>query len=146
MGVKGNMIDHDEVFDTVIRYVTFSVLYILIIAIIVGLLKIIYDVGYIIYELLGGNFIHINFIDVVVGVLTIFILIDLFRTFVDYREHKRIRIVYITDATILIVMREIAAGVYVNRIQYEFILSLSILLLVLGLIRILAIKYPADKV
>lgn len=143
---RGNMIDHDEVFDTVIRYVTFSVLYILIVAIIVGLLKTIYNVGHILYELLGGNFIHINFIEVVVGVLTIFILIDLFKTFVDYREHKRIRIVYITDATILIVMREIAAGVYVNRIQYEFILSLSILLLVLGLIRILVIKYPADNV
>lgn len=140
------MIDHDKVFDTVIRYVTFSILYILIIAIIVGLLKIIYNVGVIIYEVLGGNFIHIGFIDVVVSVLTIFILIDLFKTFIDYREHKRIRLVYITDATILIVMREIAVGVYVNRIQYEFILSLSILLLVLGIIRIITLKYPADKV
>jgi uncharacterized membrane protein (DUF373 family) len=140
------MIDHDKVFDIVIRYVTFSILYILLIAIIVGLLNLIYNVGYIIYEILGGNFIHISFIDVVVGVLTIFILIDLFKTFVDYREHKRIRLVYITDATILIVMREIAVGVYVHRIQYEFSLSLAILLLVLGLIRLLAVKYPTDNV
>ncbi|ADE36567.1 phosphate-starvation-inducible PsiE family protein [Methanohalophilus mahii] len=136
------MINHDQVFDTVIRYVTFSILYILLIAIIVGLLNLIYNVGYITYEILGGNFIHISFIDVVVGVLTIFILIDLFKTFVDYREHKRIRLVYITDATILIVMREIAVGVYVSRIEYEFILSLSILLLVLGIIRLLSVKYP----
>lgn len=140
------MIDHDEVFDTVIQYVTFSILYILLVAIITGLLNIVYNVGYIIYEILGGNLIHINFIEVVVSVLTIFILIDLFKTFVDYREYKRIRLVYITDATILIVMREIAAGVYVNRIQYEFILSLSILLLVLGLIRLLVVKYPTDNV
>lgn len=138
------MINHDEVFDTVIRYVTFSILYILLVAIIVGLLNLIYNVGYIIYEILGGNLIHISFIDVVVGVLTIFILIDLFKTFVDYREHKRIRLVYITDATILIVMREIAVGVYVNRIEYEFILSLSVLLLVLGLIRLLSVKYPSN--
>jgi hypothetical protein len=36
----------------------------------------------------------------------------LFKTFVDYREHEEIRLKYVTDATILIVMREIAAGVY----------------------------------
>jgi uncharacterized membrane protein (DUF373 family) len=140
------MIHHDKVFDTIIRYVTFSILYVLLIAIIVGLLNLVYNVLYIMYEFLGGNFIHINFIEIVVGVLTIFILIDLFKTFVDYREHKRIRLVYITDATILIVMREIAVGVYVSRIEYEFILSLSILILVLGIIRLLSVKYPTDKV
>ncbi|MDW7731235.1 MAG: phosphate-starvation-inducible PsiE family protein [Methanolobus sp.] len=140
------MTNHDRLFDTVILAVTFSILYILLIAIIVGLLNIVYNVGLIIREVIGGNFIHINFVDIVVSVLTIFILIDLFKTFVDYREHKQIRLLYIIDATILIVMREIAAGVYTHHIQYEFAVSVSILLLVLGAIRLIIAKYPTDKI
>ncbi|MDG6244641.1 MAG: phosphate-starvation-inducible PsiE family protein [Methanolobus sp.] len=138
------MVEHDDIFDIVIRFVTYSVLYILLIAIIVGLLNILINVAIIIYELLGGNFIHVSFIDVVVSVLTIFVLIDLFKTFIDYREHKRIRLTYITDATILIVLREIAAGVYTHHIEYEFIISISVLLVALGFIRLIATKYSPD--
>ncbi len=138
------MITHDDIFDTVIRFVTYAVLYILLIAIIVGLLSIVINVGIIVYEILGGNFTHVSFIDVVVSVLTIFVLIDLFKTFIDYRENKRIRLTYIADATILIVLREVAAGVYTHHIEYEFIISISILLLALGLIRFIATKYSPE--
>ncbi|UGV39826.1 phosphate-starvation-inducible PsiE family protein [Methanococcoides orientis] len=135
------MITHDKIFDTVIRSVTFSILYVLLIALIVGVLNIFVSLGLIIFEVLEGNFIHIDFIDVVVSVLTVFVLIDLFKTFVDYREHERIRLTYITDATILLVMREIASEVYAHKVEYEFVLSLSALLLALGVIRVIAAKY-----
>lgn len=135
------MISHDKIFDTVIRSVTYSILYILLIALIVGVLKIFVSIALIIFEVFEGNFIHIDFIAVVVSVLTVFVLIDLFKTFVDYREHERIRLTYITDATILLVMREIAAEIYAHEIEYEFILSLSALLLALGVIRVIAAKY-----
>ena len=135
------MIKHDDVFDTVIRSVTTLILYILILALIVGVLKILASLVLIIIGTLGGNFLQINFTNIVFSVLTVFVLIDLFKTFTDYREHERIRLTYITDATILIVMREVAAGIYAQKIEYEFILSLSALLVVLGAIRVLAIKY-----
>jgi uncharacterized membrane protein (DUF373 family) len=77
------------------------------------------DIKSIIFRTLGGGFGQI-----VSNVLTIFVLIDLFKTFVDYREHEEIRLTYVTDATILIVMREIAAGVYAQRFDYQFILGL----------------------
>jgi len=34
-------------------------------------------------------------------------VIEFFKTFADYAKHERIKLTYITDATILIVMREI---------------------------------------
>ncbi len=137
----GQMISHDRIFDIVIRSVTFSILYILLIALIVGVLKIFASIGLVLFEVIDGNFIHIDFIDIVVSVLTVFVLIDLFKTFVDYREHERIRLTYITDATILLVMREITAEIYAHKIEYEFILSISVLLLSLGVIRVIATKY-----
>ncbi|MPN63535.1 hypothetical protein SDC9_211299 [bioreactor metagenome] len=77
----------------------------------------------------------------VTSVLTVFIVIDLFKAFVDYHEHDRIKLTDITDATILIVLREIAVGLYAQKLGYEFILSLAVLLLVLGVIRMLAVQY-----
>ncbi|MDY9925413.1 phosphate-starvation-inducible PsiE family protein [Methanosarcina sp.] len=131
------MIDQDKIFKTVIDLVTVIILYILLLALLVGVANILMDIKSIIFGTLGGGFGQI-----VSSVLTIFVLIDLFKTFVDFREHKEIRITYVTDATILIVMREIAAGVYDQRFDYQFILGLSTLLLILGIIKALAVKYP----
>lgn len=139
------MLTHDEIFDTVIRNSTTVILYILLLALIAGVLKIFAGLGLIIIEALNGNFLQINFTNIVFGVLTVFVLIDLFKTFIDYREHERIRLTYITDATILIVMREVAVVIYGQKIEYEFVLSLSVLLLVLGAIRVIAIKYSPKE-
>ena len=87
---------------------------------------------------LWGGFSHI-----VSDVLTVFVLIDLFRTFADFRIHEEVRITYVTNVTILIVLREIAAGLYAQRYDSQFILGLSTLLLILGIVRVLTIKYPS---
>ncbi len=102
-----------------------------------GVLNILLKIKSILFGTLGGGFGQI-----VSGVLTVFVLIDLFKTFVDFREHEEIRITYVTDATILIVMREIAGGLYAQRYDPQFILGLSTLLLILGIVKALAIKYP----
>lgn len=81
----------------------------------------------------------------VTSVLTVFIVIDLFKAFADYHENDRIKLTDVTDATILIVLREIAVGLYSQKFGYEFILSLAVLLLVLGIIRVLAVTYSPAK-
>ncbi len=131
------MISQDKIFKIIIDLVTIVILYVLLLALFVGVMHILLDINSIIFGTLGGGFGQI-----VASVLTVFILIDLFKTFIDYREHQEIRITYVTDATILIVMREIAAGVYAQRFDYPFVLGLSILLFSLGIIRALAVKYP----
>ncbi len=131
------MINQNKIFKSVIDLVTIIILYILLLALLVGVANILLDIKSILFGTLGGGFGQI-----VSSVLTIFVLIDLFKTFVDFREHEEIRITYVTDATILIVMREIAAGVYSQRFDYQFILGLSTLLLILGIVRALSVKYP----
>ena len=133
------MITQDKIFKMVINFVTIIILYVLLLALLVGVLNILRDINSILFGTLGGGFGQI-----VSSVLTIFVLIDLFKTFLDYREHQEIRITYVTDATILIVMREIAVGVYAQRFDYQFVLGLSILLFTLGIIRALAVKYPTS--
>ena len=131
------MITQNKIFKTVIDLVTLIILYILLLALLAGVLNILQNIKLILFGALDSGFGQI-----VSSVLTVFVLIDLFKTFLDFREHEEIRITYVTDATILIVMREIAAGLYAQRYDSQFILGLSTLLLILGIVKALAIKYP----
>ncbi|AKB36850.1 hypothetical protein MSSAC_2260 [Methanosarcina siciliae C2J] len=133
--------DSIKLFKQVTDAITTVILYILLLALILGMAKTLLEIRFIIFESLESGFNHM-----VTSVLTVFIVIDLFKAFVDYHEHDRIKLTDITDATILIVLREIAVGLYSQKFGYEFILSLAVLLLVLGIIRVLAIKYSPAKI
>ena len=131
------MTNQNKIFKTGIDLVALIILYILLLALLVGVLDILLNIKSNLFGTLGCSFSHIVSDD-----LTVFVLIDLFKTFVDYRVHEESRLTYVTNVTILIVMREIAAGLYAQRYDFQFILGLSTLLLILGIVRALAIKYP----
>lgn len=132
--------DSIKLFKKVTDAITTIILYVLLLALVVGMAKTLLDIRFIIFESLESGFNHM-----VTSVLTVFIVIDLFTAFVDYHEHDRIKLTNITDATILIVLREIAVGLYAQKFGYEFVLSLSVLLLVLGIMRVLTITYSPAK-
>ena len=79
------MISHDKIFKKVIYLVTIITLYILLIAIIVGMFNVFRNIGYAWLEK-GG------FGQIVYSILTIFVLIDFFKAFADYRIHERIKL------------------------------------------------------
>jgi len=133
--------DSIKLFKQVTDAITTVILYILLLALVLGMAKTLLEIRFILFESLESGFNHM-----VTSVLTVFIVIDLFKAFVDYHEHDRIKLTDITDATILIVLREIAVGLYSQKFGYEFVLSLAVLLLVLGIMRVLAVKYSPTKI
>jgi uncharacterized membrane protein (DUF373 family) len=136
----GGTMNSIKIFKKITDMISTVFLYILLLALIVGMAKTLLDIRFILFDSLESGFNHM-----VTSVLTVFIVIDLFKAFVDYHEHDRIKLTDITDATILIVLREIAVGLYSKELAYEFILSLAALILVLGIMRVLAIKYSPAK-
>lgn len=132
--------DSIKLFKKVTDIISTVFLYILLLALVVGMAKTLLDIRFILLESLESGFNHM-----VTSVLTVFIVIDLFKAFVDYQKNDRIKLTDITDATILIVLREIAVGLYAKEFGYEFVLSLATLLLVLGIMRVLAVKYSPEK-
>lgn len=133
--------DSIKLFKKITDLISTIFLYILLLALVVGMAKTLLDIRFILVESLENGFNHM-----VTSVLTVFIVIDLFKAFVDYHENDRIKLTDITDATILIVLREVAIGLYSQEFDYKFILSLASLLLVLGLLRVIAVKYSPTKI
>jgi uncharacterized membrane protein (DUF373 family) len=131
---------HDKIFKKVIYNVTVVVLYILLLLIIIAVFDIFQTMWAVLMKTSNIN-------EVVYNVLTIFVLIDLFKTFSDYRVQERIRITYVTDATILILMREITVIVYSHDFEIYVLLAFAVLLLVLCIMRFVSMNYhPTDNI
>jgi uncharacterized membrane protein (DUF373 family) len=135
------VIDHTRFFKKVTDSIVTVILYILLVALIAGLVRLLLDIRFIAVDSLEHGFRQI-----VTSVLTLFIVIEFFKTFADYSKHERIKLTYITDATILIVMREITVGLYSQSFGYQMLFALSALMLVLGLLRVLAVRYSPETV
>ena len=120
------------IFDKVIA-VVFSVMLVFItISIIIGVVRLFYILGeMIVHDELAQDYQHI-----ILSVLTLFILVELSRSLVDYFNINRLRLTFIVDATIVFVLRELMIQLFEHKIMPDQILSLSALLFVLGAIRI----------
>jgi uncharacterized membrane protein (DUF373 family) len=131
---------HDKIFKKIIVNLTVVVLYTLLLLIILAVFDIFQTMWAVLLKTSNIN-------EVVYNVLTVFVLNDLFKTFSDYRVQERIRITYVTDATILILMREITVMVYSHNFEIYVLLVFAALLLVLCIMRFVSINYhPTDKI
>jgi len=81
----------------------------------------------------------------ITDILSMFVVIELLRSIIECFEIRRLKITFIIDAGLVFILREIMIVIYKNKIEQSEILSLSALLLVLGVIRTLAILFSPDK-
>lgn len=80
--------------------------------------------------------------EMVIDVLSVAVLIELFRTFTDYLELHRVRIRVLAEVGIAFILREIFIGLYDHSIGSAEILALASLLAVLIAARIAAVRFP----
>jgi len=79
--------------------------------------------------------------EIITDVLSLFILVELSRSLLDYFEHQTLRLSFIMDAGIVFVLREIMIKLYGHEIMPQEIYAMSALLLVLGALRITSIVF-----
>jgi uncharacterized membrane protein (DUF373 family) len=81
----------------------------------------------------------------VTNILSMFVVIELLRSIIEYIELHRLKITFITDAAIVFVLREAMVGLYQHSLASRDIIALSVLMLIIGGIRTLAIVYSPEK-
>ncbi|HMC13586.1 MAG TPA: phosphate-starvation-inducible PsiE family protein [Gallionellaceae bacterium] len=81
--------------------------------------------------------------ELVIDVLSVFVLIELFRTFTDYLEFSRVRLRVLAEVGIAFVLREIFIGLYDHSMNWTEILALAALLAVLVTARIAAVQFKS---
>jgi uncharacterized membrane protein (DUF373 family) len=122
-------------FDKFINLVFGIILLFIIIAIAIGSIQLLQSV----WTLLRFEGITGHYIDLITDVLTLYVLVELSRSLVEYFHSHKIRITFIVDAAIVFIIREILIALFKHKIEVDMIYALSALLLVLSALRISSI-------
>ncbi len=112
-----------------------------IIALLMGIARIVLDLR----AVFGSRTIAVAFDMMMTNILSMFIVIELLRSIIAYFAVHRLKITFITDASLVFVLREIMIGLYEHSLGAGTILALSALILVIGGLRTLAVVYSPEK-
>jgi len=82
-----------------------------------------------------------GFNSLLTDILSMFVVMELFRTILEYFEIHRLRITSIIDGALVFILREIMVGIYQHNMSANETISLVVLLLVMRVIRTLAIVH-----
>ena len=98
------------------------------------------------WKLFSSGGITGHYLNIITDVLTLYVLIELSRSLVDFFHEHNLRLTYIVDAAIVFVLREILILLFKHEIKPDMIYALSVLLLVLGTLRVGSILlYQREK-
>ena len=98
------------------------------------------------WELLKFEGVTGHYIDLISDVLTLYVLVELSRSLVEYFKTHKLRLTFIIDAAIVFTVREMLIGLFKHQLEPNMIYALSAFLLVLGLLRTSAvIVYQREK-
>jgi len=77
-----------------------------------------------------------KYLNLITDVLTLFVLVELSKSLVDYFHSNRLRMTFIVDAAIVFLIREVMILVFQHKAAPAELYSISALLLVLTVLRI----------
>jgi len=103
----------------------------------VGLVRLFWEV----WKIMAGSDLKEAFGFTVTSLLTFFIILELFKSLVEYFREHRLKLTFIVDATLVFILREIMIGLYQHQSSPLQLAALAFLALVLGVLRTLAIVY-----
>jgi uncharacterized membrane protein (DUF373 family) len=108
----------------------------------VGLVRLFWEV----WRIMAANDLKEAFGFTVTNILTFFIILELFKSLVEYFREHRLKLTFIIDATLVFLLREVMIGLYQHQAVPLQIAALALLALVLGTVRTLAIIYsPMER-
>ncbi|MCM2334930.1 MAG: phosphate-starvation-inducible PsiE family protein [Anaeromyxobacteraceae bacterium] len=83
-----------------------------------------------------------GFDTIVTDILSMFVVIELLKSIVEYFEAHRIKLTFILDAAVVFLLREAMIGLYRHNLDGGQLVGIAVLLLVLGAFRVAAVRYP----
>jgi uncharacterized membrane protein (DUF373 family) len=130
-----------KIFKKVIDLIIKIMIPLVVLTLIMGIVRIFIDLKSVFYS----SSVSSGFDIMITNILSMFVVIELLRSVVDYFKIHRLRVTFIADAALVFILREVMISVYKNTVDPMHIASLSLLILVIGGVRTLAIIYSPEK-
>lgn len=132
----------ENLFNTSLKVIINTLIIFIIIVLILGLAKTVYSIkGLIPIEHFADGFNHI-----ITDILSFLVILELFRSFIEYFKSKRFRLHSMMDSFIIFVVRELLVILYTHeKVEWQNIVGFAILVLSLGIVRTLAVIYTPES-
>ena len=135
-------VDALTLFNRVIDVIFKLLIFFVVLVLAMGLVKMFLEV----WKIMSENPLKDAFGFIVTNLLTFFIVLELFKSLVEYFRAHRLKLTFIVDGTLVFILREVMIGLYEHQSSPLQICSLALLALVLGAVRTLAIIYsPMER-
>jgi uncharacterized membrane protein (DUF373 family) len=112
-----------------------------IVALMMGVARVFLDLG----AVYRSPSIAAGFDLLVTDILSMFVVIELLKSIIEYFEIHRIKITFILDAAVVFMLREVMIGLYRHSMAAAEIAALAALLLVLGVFRVAAVRFSPTR-
>ena len=100
-----------------------------------------------VWNLLAFEGITGKYIGLITDVLTLYVLIELSRSLVEYFNSHKLRLTFIVDAAIVFIIRELLILLFKHEAPPDMLYALAAVLLVLGALRVSSVLvYQREKV
>lgn len=121
-----------SIYERVVDVVFGLILVFIVLAILIGAAQLFVTT----WQLLKFEGITGHYIDLISDVLTLYVLIELSRSLMEYFNTHKLRLTFVVDAAIVFVIRECMIGLFKHQIEAQMLYAFSAFLLVLGVLRI----------
>ena len=129
-------------FDTVVDVVFGIILMFIVLGIAIGTAQLFISL----WRLTTSAGINGQYVGMISDVLTLYVLIELSRSLVEYFDTHRLRLTFIADAAIVFVVREVLIALFKHEMKPDMLYAYSAFLFVLGAIRIGSVlAYQREK-
>lgn len=75
-------------------------------------------------------------VEVLTGVLTVFVFIEVFAFFVEFARHGKVSVPTLIDVSLAIVLRELWVGLFSQHMTWQMVSAIAFTVLVLGTVRV----------
>ncbi len=136
------LLEPQKIFRKSLQYIVNILILYIILILCIGLAKTVYEMKI----LLNSKPIGQTFAIVVTDILTFLVIIELFKSFIEYFESHRFRLHSMMDPAIIFVVRELIITLY-NLLELvgQLLIGFGVLILCLGLVRTMAVHLsPRD--
>jgi uncharacterized membrane protein (DUF373 family) len=128
-------------FRTSLRYILNVLMVFIILVLGIGLAKTIYGLKEVLVDISIGHAFH----KVVTDILSFLVVIELFRSFIDFFEAHRFRLHAVIDPAMVFLVREIIVMLYDTSVRWRELFGLGFIVLALGIVRTLAVRYSPGQ-
>jgi len=133
----------EDLFKIALKIIINTLVIFIILMLVLGLAKTVYSIK----ELLPIEHFADGFNHIITDILSFSVILELFRSFIEYFKAERFRLHSMMDPFIIFVVREVIIILYTHEgIKWQNIIGFAILVLSLGIVRTLAIIYTPETI